>query len=163
MNKINREFYTLTPDDPFVLGPVPHNKTIFAVALTAHGFKFAPVLGEILAGLIGAVLQRWIYPFFHFRAGLIRFSWSTDSIMESWLSASVPQITSSNQWVLFELFQMVRFRSGQVVIADNREGTTASGLFATGPAKCRIEIIGAVHENGAGFDAGTDGGGPNRI
>jgi glycine/D-amino acid oxidase-like deaminating enzyme len=53
MNKINREFYTLTPDDPFVLGPVPHNKTIFAVALTGHGFKFAPVLGEILAGLIG--------------------------------------------------------------------------------------------------------------
>jgi hypothetical protein len=39
MNKKNREFYSLTPDDPFVLGPVPDNKTIFAVALAGHGFK----------------------------------------------------------------------------------------------------------------------------
>lgn len=44
--------YTLTPDDHFVLGPVPENENVFAVALAGHGFKFAPLLGEILADLI---------------------------------------------------------------------------------------------------------------
>ncbi len=41
--------YALTPDDHFVLGPLPENENVFAVALAGHGFKFAPVLGEILA------------------------------------------------------------------------------------------------------------------
>lgn len=44
--------YTLTPDDHFVLGPLPHNENVFAVALAGHGFKFAPVLGETLADLL---------------------------------------------------------------------------------------------------------------
>ncbi len=44
--------YTLTPDDHFVLGPLPQNENVFAVALAGHGFKFAPVLGEILADLL---------------------------------------------------------------------------------------------------------------
>jgi sarcosine oxidase len=44
--------YTLTPDDHFLLGPLPDNNNVFAVALAGHGFKFAPVLGEIMADLI---------------------------------------------------------------------------------------------------------------
>jgi sarcosine oxidase len=47
--------YTLTPDDHFVLGPVPEDQNVFAVALAGHGFKFAPVLGEVLADLIQGV------------------------------------------------------------------------------------------------------------
>jgi sarcosine oxidase len=41
--------YTLTPDDHFVLGPLVENENVMAVALAGHGFKFAPVLGEVLA------------------------------------------------------------------------------------------------------------------
>ena len=44
--------YTLTPDDHFLLGPLPQNENVFAVALAGHGFKFAPVLGETLADLL---------------------------------------------------------------------------------------------------------------
>jgi sarcosine oxidase len=44
--------YTLTPDEHFLLGPLPENENVFAVALAGHGFKFAPILGEILADLI---------------------------------------------------------------------------------------------------------------
>lgn len=44
--------YTLTPDDHFLLGPLPENESVFAVALAGHGFKFAPMLGEILADLM---------------------------------------------------------------------------------------------------------------
>jgi sarcosine oxidase len=45
-------FYTSTPDDHFLMGPLPGNENVFAVALAGHGFKFAPVLGEILADLL---------------------------------------------------------------------------------------------------------------
>ena len=48
--------YTLTPDDHFVLGPLPQNGNVFAVALAGHGFKFAPVLGEILADLLEGIV-----------------------------------------------------------------------------------------------------------
>jgi sarcosine oxidase len=41
--------YTLTPDDHFLMGPLPENENVLAVALAGHGFKFAPVVGEILA------------------------------------------------------------------------------------------------------------------
>ena len=44
--------YTMTPDDHFILGPLPENSDVFGVALAGHGFKFAPVIGEILADLI---------------------------------------------------------------------------------------------------------------
>jgi len=44
--------YTLTPDDHFLLGPLPQNENVFAVALAGHGFKFAPLLGEILADML---------------------------------------------------------------------------------------------------------------
>ena len=47
--------YTLTPDDHFVLGPLPQNENVFAVALAGHGFKFAPVLGETLADVLEGI------------------------------------------------------------------------------------------------------------
>lgn len=44
--------YTLTPDGHFYLGKRPGSDHVFGVALAGHGFKFAPVLGEILADLM---------------------------------------------------------------------------------------------------------------
>lgn len=44
--------YTLTPDEHFVLGPHPaHASVVVAGGFSGHGFKFAPVVGEILADL----------------------------------------------------------------------------------------------------------------
>ena len=44
--------YTLTPDGHFYLGKRAGCEHVFGVALAGHGFKFAPVLGEILADLM---------------------------------------------------------------------------------------------------------------
>jgi sarcosine oxidase len=44
--------YTMTPDGHFYLGKRPGANRVFGVALAGHGFKFAPVLGEILADLM---------------------------------------------------------------------------------------------------------------
>lgn len=44
--------YTTTPDGHFYLGRRPGSSHVFGVALAGHGFKFAPVLGEILADLM---------------------------------------------------------------------------------------------------------------
>lgn len=44
--------YTLTPDHHFVLGPHPHHPNVtIAAGFSGHGFKFVPVIGEILADL----------------------------------------------------------------------------------------------------------------
>jgi sarcosine oxidase len=44
--------YTMTPDEHFIIGPHPDspNCTV-ACGFSGHGFKFAPVIGEILADL----------------------------------------------------------------------------------------------------------------
>lgn len=44
--------YTMTPDGHFYLGKRPGAKHVFGVGLAGHGFKFAPVLGEILSDLL---------------------------------------------------------------------------------------------------------------
>ncbi|MEE4265788.1 MAG: FAD-dependent oxidoreductase, partial [Desulfobacteraceae bacterium] len=44
--------YTMTPDGHFYLGKRPGSMNVFGVALAGHGFKFAPVLGEMLADLM---------------------------------------------------------------------------------------------------------------
>jgi sarcosine oxidase len=44
--------YTLTPDGEFSLGALPEHDNVFIAALAGHGFKFAPVLGEILADML---------------------------------------------------------------------------------------------------------------
>lgn len=44
--------YTMTPDENFVLGTHPHAPAVtIAAGFSGHGFKFAPLIGEILADL----------------------------------------------------------------------------------------------------------------
>ena len=44
--------YTLTPDEHFVIGLHPEHPAVsVACGFSGHGFKFAPVVGEILADL----------------------------------------------------------------------------------------------------------------
>lgn len=44
--------YTMTPDQHFVVGLHPtHSQVAIACGFSGHGFKFAPVIGEILADL----------------------------------------------------------------------------------------------------------------
>ena len=44
--------YTMTPDNDFIFGPLPGHANVFTAALAGHGFKFAPVLGEIMADML---------------------------------------------------------------------------------------------------------------
>ena len=45
--------YTLTPDSHFIVDKHPSNSNVaYAAGLSGHGFKFAPVLGEILTDLV---------------------------------------------------------------------------------------------------------------
>jgi sarcosine oxidase len=44
--------YTLTPDEHFVVGRHPeHEQVVIGCGFSGHGFKFTPVLGEVLADL----------------------------------------------------------------------------------------------------------------
>ncbi|MEY4070236.1 MAG: hypothetical protein RL721_850, partial [Candidatus Eisenbacteria bacterium] len=44
--------YTNTPDERFVVGPLPGAPAVVvASACSGHGFKFGPLMGRILAGL----------------------------------------------------------------------------------------------------------------
>jgi len=53
--------YTMTPDNHFILDRHPNfNDIILATGFSSHGFKFAPVVGEILADL--ALDGRTDYP-----------------------------------------------------------------------------------------------------
>lgn len=47
--------FTMTPDGHFYLGKRPGSKRVFGSALAGHGFKFAPVLGEILADIMADI------------------------------------------------------------------------------------------------------------
>lgn len=47
-------FYTTTPDQRFVLGR--HGRIVVGSACSGHGFKFAPAIGELLAGLADEAL-----------------------------------------------------------------------------------------------------------
>jgi sarcosine oxidase len=44
--------YTLTPDRDFVLSPVPGHPAVVVGMGAAHGFKFAPTFGRLLADLV---------------------------------------------------------------------------------------------------------------
>ncbi|MBC8353766.1 MAG: N-methyl-L-tryptophan oxidase [Planctomycetes bacterium] len=45
-------YYTMSPDDHFIVDRHPeHDNVVFAAGLSGHGFKFASVLGEVLAEL----------------------------------------------------------------------------------------------------------------
>jgi sarcosine oxidase len=43
--------YTLTPDRDFVIAPVPDHPRVVVGLGAAHGFKFAPTFGRLLAEL----------------------------------------------------------------------------------------------------------------
>jgi len=62
--EIRRRWPQLTPDDHFLLGPLPENEHVFSVALAGHGFKFAPLLGEILADMIEGLPPAFDLDFF---------------------------------------------------------------------------------------------------
>jgi sarcosine oxidase len=47
-----RCLYTLTPDRDFVLAPVPGHENVVVGLGAAHGFKFAPTFGRLLADLV---------------------------------------------------------------------------------------------------------------
>jgi len=47
-----RCLYTLTPDRDFVLAPVPGHENVVVGMGAAHGFKFAPTFGRLLADLV---------------------------------------------------------------------------------------------------------------
>ena len=47
--------YTMTPDEHFMVGHHPEHASVsIACGFSGHGFKFAPVMGEILADLATA-------------------------------------------------------------------------------------------------------------
>ncbi len=63
--------YTNTPDDEFVIDRHPIAPgVVFASACSGHGFKFAPIVAEMLADLVTDVVPAW--PMDRFRAN--RFS-----------------------------------------------------------------------------------------
>ena len=59
-----RCLYTLTPDRDFVLGAVPGSERVVVGLGAAHGFKFAPTFGRLLADLsLGAAAPPELEPF----------------------------------------------------------------------------------------------------
>ncbi len=45
--------YDVTPDEGFILDTLPHDPRIaFATGLSGHGFKFGPLLGELLGSIV---------------------------------------------------------------------------------------------------------------
>jgi sarcosine oxidase len=45
--------YTMTPDEHFIIDRHPeHENVVFAAGFSGHGFKFAPVVGSVLADLV---------------------------------------------------------------------------------------------------------------
>lgn len=47
--------YTMSPDEHFVIDHLPdHTNVVIACGFSGHGFKFTPVVGEVLADLVSA-------------------------------------------------------------------------------------------------------------
>ena len=55
---------------------------------------------------------------------------------------------------------MIRFWTSQVVVADDRQGTTTTGVFTADPAQAGVNVIAAIHKHGTGLDLSTDIRGP---
>jgi len=51
VRRVTTCLYTLTPDRDFVVGPVPGHEAVVVGLGAAHGFKFAPWFGRVLADL----------------------------------------------------------------------------------------------------------------
>jgi sarcosine oxidase len=68
--------YTMTPDEDFIIDHHPeHRQIVIASPCSSHGFKFAPVIGQVLADL--AVNGVTPYP-------TARFSLARPALAESW-------------------------------------------------------------------------------
>jgi sarcosine oxidase len=53
LNRAQTCIYTLSPDRHFIIDVHPrHRNVVFAAGFSGHGFKFAPVVGEVLADLL---------------------------------------------------------------------------------------------------------------
>lgn len=53
LERVDTCMYDVSPDEGFILDYHPHNsRIVFATGLTGHGFKFGPLLGEMLSSLI---------------------------------------------------------------------------------------------------------------
>jgi len=51
--RVDSCMYDVTPDEDFILDHVPYDpRLLFASGLSGHGFKFGPLLGEILASIV---------------------------------------------------------------------------------------------------------------
>lgn len=60
--------YTMSPDENFIVDQHPHEPRItLAAGLSGHGFKFASVLGEVLADLACSGSTRWPIDFLRLR------------------------------------------------------------------------------------------------
>jgi sarcosine oxidase len=60
--------YTLTPDRHFVIDVHPeHSNVVLAAGFSGHGFKFAPVVGEVLADLAEKGSTDWPIELFRLR------------------------------------------------------------------------------------------------
>jgi glycine/D-amino acid oxidase-like deaminating enzyme len=60
--------YTNTPDEHFWIGRHPaHRRVLIASACSGHGFKFAPVIGEVLSDLVQDVQPRFDLSLFSWR------------------------------------------------------------------------------------------------
>jgi monomeric sarcosine oxidase len=54
--KVKACMYDVTPDEDFILDHVPGDpRIVFATGLSGHGFKFGPLLGELLASLASEI------------------------------------------------------------------------------------------------------------
>ncbi len=68
--RVDSCMYDVSPDENFILDYHPEDpRIVFATGLTGHGFKFGPLLGEILSNLVRCTTP--IVPMEHFR--LARF------------------------------------------------------------------------------------------
>ena len=56
--------YTMTSDGHFYLGKRPGSENVYFTALAGHGFKFAPILGEILSDMMTDVSPEIDTPMF---------------------------------------------------------------------------------------------------
>lgn len=66
--RVSNCLYTMTPDENFILDRHPdHDNVYFAAGFSGHGFKFAPLIGEIMADLALAGLTA--YPIDFLRLG----------------------------------------------------------------------------------------------
>jgi sarcosine oxidase len=59
--------YTLTPDRHFIIDRHPdHENVVVAAGFSGHGFKFAPVVGEVLSDLVESGTSGWDTGMFRF-------------------------------------------------------------------------------------------------